>query len=976
MADKSRSSHDAVRPPDEAALFSAALEAVPYGIAIWDDDERLILSNRRYAAICRLPPDEIRPGMTLARACALTVAVENGGEQASADLLAVVRERFAESARSPAGCSFEKALGGRVIRTTYTRDGGLGTVVSHEDVTDQRMRESELPGKLLSEIVESIGAGVCLWDADLRLSNWNSAFHDLQVLPGYELKRGVSLAEVLDHCLPLLNDPRTGADLEALARKLLARDGRLELDRALANGRIISVSYHPFSSGGWIAIYQDVTERRLGIRQLRESERELQRQNARLDASLDSMPYGFCIWDSDLTLNLWNERFIELYGLDEGAVRKGARLAEIFLASAEAGHFEGRTPGEMTNHFKARLNALKAGENFVAEDVLAAGRVVKISYRRAPDMSFVSTHEDITEQRDRLNALKQRESDLKRQNMRFTAAVDNMSQGLCMFDRDQKLVICNKRYADLYGLPPELVRPGTSLLEILKNRIERGIHPVTGPKLYIQRTVATAISQKETVDEYELKDGRVISVLHQPMSDGGWVATHQDITEQRRTEAQIRHLARHDGLTDLPNRMLFRERMEAVEARISRDEIWAALCIDLDHFKSVNDLHGHAVGDAVLQAVADRLRQSTRAGDVIARLGGDEFAILHGPLHQPRDAAALADRIVKAMAEPFTVDRHHILIGASVGISVAPGDGTDAETLMKNADLALYRAKADGRAAYHFFEKGMDALLQERLAVEIGLRTALADDQLELVFQPLFNLVENRVCAVEALLRWNHPERGVIMPNVIIPIAEETGLIVPIGEWVLRTACRAAAKWPKHIHIAVNLSPVQFKHRSLLNHVVSALAASGIAPDRLELEVTESALLADNEMTLKTLHQLRALGVRISMDDFGTGYSSLSYLRSFPFDKIKIDQSFVQDLSSRRDNLAIIKAVIGLGHSLGMSTTAEGIETEDQLDLVRNQGCTEVQGFLFSRPLSADAIGELLAPARPGHTARAALPGR
>jgi EAL domain-containing protein (putative c-di-GMP-specific phosphodiesterase class I) len=295
-----------------------------------------------------------------------------------------------------------------------------------------------------------------------------------------------------------------------------------------------------------------------------------------------------------------------------------------------------------------------------------------------------------------------------------------------------------------------------------------------------------------------------------------------------------------------------------------------------------------------------------------------------------------------------------------------------AETLMKNADLALYRAKADGRGAYHFFEQGMDAVLQERLTIEIGLRDALANGELQLVFQPLFNLLENRVCAVEALLRWNHPERGLIMPDVIIPIAEETGLIVPIGEWVLRAACAAAAKWPRHIHVAVNLSPVQFKHRSLLTHVVSALATSGIAPDRLELEVTETALLADNETTLKTLHLLRDLGVRISMDDFGTGYSSLSYLRAFPFDKIKIDQSFVQDLSLRRDNLAIIKAVIGLGHSLGTSTTAEGIETEEQLNLIRNQGCTEVQGFLFSPPLSESAIGELFSGPQAGRISRAA----
>ena len=384
------------------------------------------------------------------------------------------------------------------------------------------------------------------------------------------------------------------------------------------------------------------------------------------------------------------------------------------------------------------------------------------------------------------------------------------------------------------------------------------------------------------------------------------------------------------------------------------------LCIDLDHFKTVNDTLGHAIGDALLKAVAARLLHACREDDMVARFGGDEFSVLHGPLANPAAASALADRIVKAMAEPFDIYDHQIMIGASVGIAVGPHDGSDADTLLKCADLALYRAKADGRGAYHFFEKGMDDLLQERLALEVGLRRALTLGEFELVFQPLFSLLENRVCCLEALLRWRHPERGVVLPDEIIPVAEETGLIVPIGEWVLRQACLEAAKWPSNVRVAVNLSPIQFRNRHLTEQVVAALELAKIGAERLEVEITESALLAESELTLKTLHQLRDIGVRISMDDFGTGYSSLSYIRSFPFDKIKIDQSFVRDLASREDSLAIVKAVIGLGRSLGISTTAEGVETEAQLDLVRQQGCTEVQGFLFSRPLSASAIAELL----------------
>jgi diguanylate cyclase (GGDEF)-like protein len=406
---------------------------------------------------------------------------------------------------------------------------------------------------------------------------------------------------------------------------------------------------------------------------------------------------------------------------------------------------------------------------------------------------------------------------------------------------------------------------------------------------------------------------------------------------------------------------MFREIMEAAESRLRRGEILALLAIDLDHFKTVNDTLGHGVGDSVLTKVAARLRESCREVDTVARLGGDEFAVLTGTLASPADAATLANRIVTRAAEPLEVDGHNIVIGASVGIAVAPGDGSDSETLLKNADLALYRAKHDGRGAYHFFEKGMDANLQERRALELALRQALARNEFRLVFQPLFNLKESRICGLEALLRWYHPERGTIGPSEFVPIAEDAGLIVPIGEWVLREACRAAAAWPDDIHVAVNLSTVQFRNRKLYDHVKAALDVSGLKPGRLELEVTESLLVVDSEATMRTLHELRKLGVRIAMDDFGTGYSSLSYLRSFPFDKIKIDRSFVADMSSREDSRAIVNAVIGLGRSLGMSTAAEGVETEAQLDLVRDQGCTEVQGFLLSPPLPGSAIDKLFA---------------
>jgi diguanylate cyclase (GGDEF)-like protein len=449
--------------------------------------------------------------------------------------------------------------------------------------------------------------------------------------------------------------------------------------------------------------------------------------------------------------------------------------------------------------------------------------------------------------------------------------------------------------------------------------------------------------------------------MHHPIADGGWVSTHQDITEQQRNHERIQYLARHDALTDLANRNLFQEHVEELQPRIARGEQLAVLAIDLDHFKNVNDTLGHGAGDALLKQVATRLRRCCRELDVVARLGGDEFAVLQVAIDQPVVGATLARRIIAAFAEPFDIQDHQFVIGASIGIAVAPLDGRDAETLMKCADLALYRSKAEGRNTFHFYESGMDAAQQRRRRIEAGLRRALASNEFTLAYHPLINIAEHRVRAFEALLRWNSPEHGSVSPVDFIPVAEDTGLIVQIGEWALREACATAATWPDEIEISVNLSPIQFKNRNLVDQVEAALRDSHLHPHRLDLEITESVLLLDSKMTLATLHKFHDLGIKLSMDDFGTGYSSLSYLRAYPFDKIKIDRSFVRDSSNSSDAKAIVKAVIGLGQSLGMATIAEGVETEAQLDLIRRHGCTEAQGFLFTKPLPAEAVGPWMA---------------
>jgi diguanylate cyclase (GGDEF)-like protein len=444
------------------------------------------------------------------------------------------------------------------------------------------------------------------------------------------------------------------------------------------------------------------------------------------------------------------------------------------------------------------------------------------------------------------------------------------------------------------------------------------------------------------------------------MADGGWVATHQDITEQRRSEAKIAHMALHDALTDLPNRLLLSERLEHALARVKRGEVVATHLLDLDLFKHVNDTLGHAVGDKLLQAVAGRLLAVARETDTVARMGGDEFAIVQVALERPAEATTLAERVIEAIREPYQIDGHQVVIGTSVGIAIGPNDGVDPDQLLRNADLALYRAKSDGRGAFRFFEPGMDVKLKARRAMENDLRKALAAGEFELHYQPVVCLAGKGITGLEALIRWRHSEKGMISPGEFIPLAEEIGFIVRIGEWVIRQACATAAGWPDHTTIAVNVSPTQFRHPGLVQVVVGALAASGLPARRLEIEITESVLLEDSDKTLATLFRLRELGVRIAMDDFGTGYSSLSYLQSFPFDRIKIDRSFVKDITVASGSLNIVRAVAAMARGLGMAATAEGVETQEQMEAVRSEGCTEMQGFFFSKPRPASEIAELL----------------
>jgi diguanylate cyclase (GGDEF)-like protein len=547
---------------------------------------------------------------------------------------------------------------------------------------------------------------------------------------------------------------------------------------------------------------------------------------------------------------------------------------------------------------------------------------------------------------------------VRQQYERFNAAVNNMPLGFCMVDERQRIIVTNQRFAEIYRLPVEMILPGTPMRTSLEYRAKNGdFGDDLGPD-FVEQRLAAAREPEPWHMTRTTRDGRTISVLHQPLLGGGSMSTHEDITARRRAEAQIAHMAHYDALTNLPNRVLFREHLVKALENVDREKL-AVLCIDLDRFKVVNDTLGHPVGDALLRVVGDRLQASARPSDLVARLGGDEFAIVQAGTEQPFGATALATRLIAEIAKPFELDGHHVVIGASVGISIAPNDASDPDKLLKNADMALYRAKSDGRDSWRFFEPDMDARMQARRTTEIDLRRALVRGEFEVYYQPLIALKLEKITGFEALLRWHHPERGMVPPMEFIPIAEEIGLIGQIGAWVLKQACLEAAKWPDDIQVAVNLSPAQFRHRAIVLDVVAALGGAGLPARRLEVEITEAVLLQDTESNIGVLDELRSLGVSISMDDFGTGYSSLAYLQKFPFDKIKIDRSFVHELD-RPESMAIVRAVTGLGGSLGMKTTAEGVETQQQLEKLKKEGCTEVQGYLFSKPVPAAQAAQLL----------------
>jgi diguanylate cyclase (GGDEF)-like protein len=544
-----------------------------------------------------------------------------------------------------------------------------------------------------------------------------------------------------------------------------------------------------------------------------------------------------------------------------------------------------------------------------------------------------------------------------------TAIIEKLSQGLLVYDSDDRLVMRNGHYTMLFPSLSDVVVPGVTYERVLQAELWDCNHIAADdaePNLEFARSLDRH-QESHSISERELRDERWVLINEHRTSDGGTIVLYTDISQLKRRDRELQHLAHHDALTGLPNREHFHRRLkEAISVAQSRGWTVGVMCLDLDYFKNINDTLGHAAGDHLLRCVAGRLRSCFAGNDTVARLGGDEFAVVLGNLSNPEVAATLAAQLIEVVGQPIDYNGQLISTGLSIGIALSPSEGADAESILKHADLALYRSKADGRGTFRFFEAEMDARAQARRALEIALRQAISKNELEVHYQPQVDIYTDKISAFEALVRWRHPELGLIPPVDFIPLAEETGIIHHLGEWVLRRACIDAMQWPRSVGISVNVSPAQFKAHDLTRMVSGILKETSLDPRRLELEITESILLKDVDSNLKTLHELKVLGVRIAMDDFGTGYSSLGNLRSFPFDKIKIDRSFVSDLEHNSDSAAIVHAILGLGHSLGIAICAEGVETKAQLSYLRREGCAEVQGYYYSKPKPFAQVAAML----------------
>ncbi len=954
-------------------LFHAALESMSDAFTVWDDNLNLVSFNKKYEEIYFSKVGRLKVGMSLREVCELSV--QNGNEEGmDAEQLYEKYSNFLKKMARKEGIQvYERKFNGKIFRSTFIKVPGVGQIVTQKDITqeiEQKKIEEEKDRQIaeqniwIKEAIDSMSQGLCVFDKDKRLIMCNKSFAKIYKLPKSLTKTGTEFEKILKYRIKRGLVPEGMTPEEHMQQRMeLAKSQEREVSFVeIIKGRHIRVLKNPTSNGGWIGVIRDISEE-VKKRQIeREKDKHIAEQNMLINAAISNMSHGLSMYGPDQKLIISNDIYAKFYGLPKKMTKPGTKFKDILKYRLKNG---------MADENENEIEFLKKRLEFVdgvpvATDYVekVGKRLISVIRRPMPGGGWVATHQDVTEQYQKEKIIEQRSLELEQQNMRFDAAVNNMSQGLSMFDKDHKLIICNKPFAKLYKLPKKLTKPGVSFWEILDHGAKSNLVSIADREERY-KILSEVINAKEPVTgPITMLNGQIIFINHQPLKDGGWLSTHEDITEQYQKEEIIRHMAKHDGLTGLLNRRAFHDILQQKEKAIKSGKELAILCIDLDHFKPINDNFGHATGDGVLKTISERIDNCIKDFGVTARLGGDEFAALIDKKVDVKLLEEIAQNILRQLAKPVNFEEIEVIVGGSIGIAIAPKDGKDSETLMHHADLALYQVKSEGRGNYCFFENSMAEKQKRRATIESGLKSAIDNNELHLYYQPLISLSSNQISCCEALMRWEPKNGKKYPPTEFIPVAEETGLIREMGYWALFTACNSAVKWDNNVRVAVNVSPIQFSSDDLIEQVAFVLDVSGLEPNRLELEITESVSLDENDRNLEILYKLKSMGVRIALDDFGTGFSSLSYLRSFPFDKVKIDRSFISSLDTKPESIAIIKAVVDIGESLNMSVTAEGIETEEQLRAVFRQNCDEVQGYLFSPPLPQNSIEKLLCAAK------------
>lgn len=962
----------------DMALFEAAIRSMPCAFNLWDEKLNLVLFNQLYLDIYELPKSLVKKGLPLRDL--LKYRLESGSIPAADldDIYEEARTCFYGDEDTNHPVHLEKIPDGRTIRIGVMFHTGVGWVVTHEDISESinrleeiKFREAELQlqNNRFEAAVGSMAHGLAMFNADEKLVICNDAYLDIYRLPHEFGQSGTAYADIIKHRTKLVENSGVVGDTNEIPINFIERVKNLQPDDAplkytweFENGQHVSVMYDSTGDGGWVSTHEDVTLERQRANAIKKREADLQLQYSRFDAAVDNMAHGLAMFDGDKKLVVCNQEYMDMYMLPQELGVPGASFAKIIEYRQKNGMvYKDGVKAHHEKFAKTLDEKIPQMEDFE----MVSGKIISILHRVMVGGGWVSTHVDVTEERQKTKALELRKAELKQQNNRFDAAVNNMAHGLAMFDADEKLVICNAPYLEIYNLPKEFSKPGVLFKDIIEYRTTIGTSPKAASAEELNSMVHSLFEDigqgdKPTIKVWEMENGQHVSVSYGSVNDGGWVSTHEVVTEQQLEVKKIRHLARHDALTNLPNRMFFAEHLVKADSHILRGEKMAILCLDLDHFKEINDCLGHGVGDEVLKQVAERLKNAIRDHEVVARMGGDEFVILVGPLDKPQQAALVAQRILKEFKTAMSIDGHCIRVGTSIGIAVSPMDGSDGATLMKNADRALYRSKDEGRGGFHFFEEGMDADIHFRKNMEQDIMVALDKGQFYLTYAPTLELESNRISACEAIVNWSHPKLGSLLCEDFVQVAQETGMCGKLISWIFEEALVQANTWPEQVRLSINLFAMQFGYKSLADVIKHAIEKTGFDPSRLEVGISEAHLAKYTTQTVKVLKEIRALGVLVGVSEFGKENSNLNNLRLFSFDKINLDSSFVSDISGVQENKEIAKAIVGLGQSLGITMNAQGVNKECQLDFMRELGCQEVQGHLFSPALPQHSICELL----------------